>query len=60
VGLRETGHNAGDLKPANVRRAVIDRSKVLGHLLNEARGEVVSSANSVHGEKHVADGRLSV
>jgi hypothetical protein len=81
------------VKLRNAHLAVIDRSKVLDYLLNEAHpdnggkagffallgysredperlikdlrdvaehGEVVSSAESVHGEKHVVDGWLSV
>jgi len=87
-----TCHNASDVKLRNGHLAVIDRSKVVDYLLNEAhpdnggkarffgllgysredpdrllqalrevaeRGEVVSSAESAHGEKHVVDGRLS-
>ena len=81
------------MKLRNAHLAVIDRSKVLDYLLNEAHadnggkarffallgysredperlmkdlrdvaehGEVVSSAESVHGEKYVVDGSLSV
>jgi hypothetical protein len=81
------------MKLRNAHLAVIDRSKVLDYLLNEAhpdnggkapyfallgfsrddpeglmgalrdvaeQGEVVSSAESVHGEKYVVDGWLSV
>jgi hypothetical protein len=80
------------VKLRNAHLAVIDRSKLLDYLLNEAhpdkggkarlvgllgfsredparliealrtvaeQGEVVSSAESVHGEKHVVDGWLS-
>jgi hypothetical protein len=80
------------VKLRNAHLAVIDRTKVLDYLLNEAHpdnggkarffamlgfsredserliaalravaehGEVVSSAESAHGEKHVVDGRLS-
>ena len=81
------------MKLRNAHLAVIDRSKVLEYLLNEAHpdnggkarffaslgfsrddperlmkalrdvaehGDVVSSTESVHGEKHVVDGWLSV
>ena len=81
-----------DVKLRNAHLAVIDRSKVLDYLLNEAHpdnggkarffgllgysredperlmkalrdvaehGDVVSSAESVHGEKHVVDSWLS-
>jgi len=86
-------HNAGDVTLRNAPLAVVDRSKVVDYLLNEAHpdnggkarffasvgfsreapehlmkalrdiaehGEVVSSAESVHGEKYVVDGWLSV
>ena len=86
-------HNASDVKLRNAHLAVVDRSKVLDYLLNEAHpdnggkaqyftllgfsrddpeglmgalrdvaehGEVVSSAESIHGEKYVVDGWLSV
>jgi hypothetical protein len=93
LALRKRGgatwHNASDVKLRNAHLAVIDRSKVLDYLLNEAHpdnggkarffallgysredperlmkalrdvaehGEVVSSAESVHGEKYVVDG----
>jgi hypothetical protein len=82
-----------DVKLRNAHLAVIDRTKVLDYLLNEAHpdnggkarffaslgflredperlmkalrevaehGEVVSSTESVHGEKYVVDGWLSV
>ena len=81
-----------DMKLPNADLAVVDRTKVLDYLLNEAhpdnggkarffgllgysreaperlmealrdvaeRGEVVSSAESAHGQKYVVDGRLS-
>ena len=90
---RPTWHNASDVKLRNAHLAVIDRSKVLDYLLNEAhpdnggkarffgligysredperliqalrdvaeQGEVISSGESVHGEKYVVDGWLSV
>jgi hypothetical protein len=80
------------VKLPNAHLAVIERSKVVDYLLNEAHpdnggkarffgllgysredpepliqalrevaeyGEVVSSAESAHGQKHVVDGRLS-
>lgn len=88
-----TCQNASVVKLRNAHLAVIDRSKMLDYLLNEAHpdnggkarffaslgfsredpdrlmkalrdvaehGEVVSSAESVHGEKCVVDGWLSV
>ena len=86
-------HNASHVKLRNAHLAVIDRSKVLDYLLNEAhpdnggkarffgllgysredperlvkalrevaeQGDVVSSAESGHGNKYVVDGWLSV
>jgi len=84
--------NARDVKLPNAHLAIVDRSKVLDYLLNEAHpdnggkarffgllgysredperlmqalrevaehGEVVSSAESAHGQKYAVDGRLS-
>jgi hypothetical protein len=86
-------HNASAVTLRNAHLAVVDRSKVLDYLLNEAHpdnggkarffgsigysledpedliqalrevaehGEVVSRAESVHGEKYVVDGWLSM
>lgn len=88
-----TWHNASAMKLRDGHLALIDRSKVLDYLLNEAHpdnggkarffaslgfsredpeplikalrevaahGEVVTSSESVHGEKYVVDGWLSV
>lgn len=88
-----TWHNASDVKLRDAHLAVIDRSKVVDYLLNEAHadnggkarffavlgfsredheglmkvlrdvaehGDVVSSTESVHGEKYVVDGWLSM
>jgi hypothetical protein len=91
--LLDPWQNARDVKLHNAHLAIVDRSKVLDYLLNEAHpdnggkarffallgysvedperlmralrdvaehGEVVSSARSVHGEKYVVEGQVSV
>ena len=60
------------MKLRNAHLAIVDRSKVLDYLLNEAHpdnggesailriaGLLAGGAESAHGEKHVVDGRLS-